>query len=119
MLGFDGFGAAALADFFFFVFDGGEEFHHALGIFLEIGGFCVDGGFQDRRGHATTSQRRVVAAESVYGGLGDCASRGRKERRKDNAETLSSRRFAEEEGFTTEDTESTEKEDDKSQKLGG
>jgi len=33
---------------------------------------------------------------------------GREE--EDNAEALSSLRFAEEEGFTTEDTESTEKE---------
>jgi len=48
VLGFDGFCAAALADFFFFVLDGGEEFHHALGILFEFGRFCVDGGFQNR-----------------------------------------------------------------------
>jgi hypothetical protein len=54
----------------------------------------------------------VAAAESVYGGFGDCASghERQEEKRKDNAETLSALRCAEEEGFTTEDTEYTERE---------
>jgi len=53
VLGFDGFGAAALVDLLFFVFEGGEEFDEARGVFLEVGGFGVDGGFQD--GHRETS----------------------------------------------------------------
>jgi len=77
-LRFDSFGAAALADLSSSFFDGGEEFHHVLGILFEIGGFCVDRGFQNRCGHAATSQTGVAAAESVYGGLKVCAS-GRRE----------------------------------------
>jgi hypothetical protein len=47
-MGFDGFCAAALANLFFFILDDGEEFHHALGILFEFGGFYVDGGFENR-----------------------------------------------------------------------
>jgi hypothetical protein len=61
----------------------------------------------------------VAAAESVYGGLQECASGGRERKRKDNAEALSSRRFAEEEGCTTEDMESTEKKESKTVEGGG
>jgi hypothetical protein len=61
----------------------------------------------------------VAAAESVYGGLGVCARGSKKrEKRKDNAEALSSLRFAEEEGFTTEDTKNTEKQEGCNCKCG-
>jgi cytochrome c biogenesis protein ResB len=43
---------------------------------------------------------------------------GRERKRKDNAEALSSLRFAEEEGLTTEDTESTGKQEVKNRKGG-
>src|SRR5208282_1731532 len=45
VLGFDGFGAAALEDLFFFVFVGGEELDETRGVLLEVGGLGVDGGF--------------------------------------------------------------------------
>ena len=42
VLRFDGFGAAALADLFFFVFDFGEAVHHLPAVLLECGGLRID-----------------------------------------------------------------------------
>jgi hypothetical protein len=53
----------------------------------------------DRNGSSGISIRRI-------GGMCERARvAGREEKRKDNAEAQSSQRYAEEEGFTTEDTE--------------
>ncbi len=56
MLRFDGFCAAALADDFFLIFDFGEEFDDVVGILLEVLRVAINGGFQDRSGHAAPSQ---------------------------------------------------------------
>jgi hypothetical protein len=46
VLGFDGFGAATLADEFFLIFHFGEKFDDLAGIVFEVGRIAVDGRFQ-------------------------------------------------------------------------
>jgi len=53
VLGVDGFGSAAFANFLFLIFEGGKQLDHALGVFFELRRFQIDAGFQD--GHAKTS----------------------------------------------------------------
>ena len=52
VLGFDGFGAATDADFFFLVFELGEEIDDVTVVLLRGGGFQVDSALQDGSGHA-------------------------------------------------------------------
>ena len=96
VLRLDRFGAAALRDLLFFIFDLSDEIDDLAAVFGEVGRLGVDGGFQDGRRHSQSlaakwrilpilerADRPVMAAgNSVYGlrwasasAAGNCADK--------------------------------------------
>ncbi len=61
----DRFCAAALADEFFLILHFREEFDDVAGILLKVFRVAINGGFQNRSGHAAPSQRNDNR-DSVY-----------------------------------------------------
>src|ERR1700759_1039851 len=60
VLRFDGFGAAALRDLLFFVFDLGDEIDDFSTVLSELGRLSVDGGFQDGRRHSQSLVAKIA-----------------------------------------------------------